>query len=116
MHFVTTVNGIELKQDYHQPIAVYNATASPISTPHSARAPAAQRAVKIMVDTLPTIIPAGQPLRFSLVGNRHGCGIAADPGNDHAGILRIGRRAGRVRVKVSDHTRKNFDLVSITIT
>ncbi len=116
VEFVTTVNGVEVVQDYDGPKAVFNATATPVSTPRSAPAPAAPRTVQITVDTLPSALQAGQALRFAIVGPARGCAVAPDPANDHAAVLSVGREAGPVVVEVADATNTNRARVTVTIT
>jgi hypothetical protein len=130
VEFVTTLNGLEVVETYSGPLAVFNLTASPASTPRSpapppapaappgpgAPAAPAARTVRITVDSLPTAIPAGQIISFSLIGNALGCVVAADPANDHAAVLTIGQNAGIVTVEAADSSGVNRARVRVVIT
>ncbi|MBZ5561536.1 MAG: DUF4157 domain-containing protein [Acidobacteriia bacterium] len=116
VEFVTTVNGVPQVDPYTGPVAVFNVNASPVSTPKSAAAPAARRTVSITADTLPSSLPAGTGLTFSIVGAALGCTVAPDPTNNHAATLTIGTSSGTVVVQVADSTNTNRARVSVTIT
>jgi Domain of unknown function (DUF4157) len=133
VEFVTTVNGLEVVDNYSGPLAVLNLTASPVSIPHSpspspappggapapapgAPAPPAARTVQITLDSLPATIPAGQSITFNIIGNALGCTIAANPANNHAAVLTIGQTAGTVTVEAADSTAVNRARVNVVIT
>lgn len=116
VEFVTTVNGVEQVDAYEGSTGVFNATASPVNTPRSQPAPTAPRTVRITADTLPTALPAGTSLAFSIVGAALGATIAPDPADDHTGILTVGTTAGRITVQIADSTGTNHDRVTVTVT
>lgn len=127
MEFVTTVNGLEVVETYSGPLALFNLTAAPASTPRTPAAPPppaggvapagpAARTVRITVDSLPAAIPAGQSISFTLVGNTQGCAIAPDPANDHAAVLTVGQAAGTVTVQAADSSGVNRARVTVVIT
>lgn len=116
VEFVTTVNGVEQVDAYAGPVAVFNANASPISTPRSNPGPAVPRTVAITVNSLPNTLPTGSPLAFSFHGHALGCKLSANPANDHAAVLTIGTSRGTVVIQAADSTGKNRARVSITIT
>jgi hypothetical protein len=129
LEFVTTVNGVENSDDYTGPTGVFNLTATPANTPRSpapppgggapgggAAPPPPAKTVQLHADTLPAILPSGQALSWSLVGNGLGCTVAADPSDDHAAILTIGTTAGMVTVQAADSSGTNRARVPVTIT
>lgn len=122
IEFVTAVNGIDRPEPYVGPTAVSNLTATPARTPRSASSPAGggtappPQTVAITVDTLPTVLPSGQTITWSIVGNALGCTIAQDPSDDHAAVLTIGTTAGTVTVETTDSTRVNRARVRVVIT
>jgi hypothetical protein len=129
LKFATTVNGVEQADDYVGPTGVLNLAATPANTPRSpapppggapggggAPAPPPANTVQLHVDTLPDSLPAGQALNWSLVGAALGCSVAADPTDDHAAILTIGRTAGTVTVQAADSTNTNRARVAVVIT
>jgi len=116
LEFVTTVNGVDNVEDYTGLPAVFNLNASPVNTPRSPAAPATPRTVRITTDTLPSTLPTGAVLSFSIVGNARGCTITPDPSDDHAADLTIGTTAGNVVVQVADSTNVNRAQVTVAIT
>jgi hypothetical protein len=124
LEFVTTVNGIEHVDPYVGAAAVFNLTATPVSTPRSAAPPATPsgagpppaRTVRVRADTLPATLPAGQPLTWAIIGPAHGCSVAADPADAHAAILTIGRSAGTVTVQAADASGANRARVAVVVT
>jgi hypothetical protein len=115
VEFVTSVNGVEIVQPYVGPVAVFNAAASPATTPPSPARPAARARVRISADTLPSALPARSRLVFSFVGASLGCTLARDRSNPHAAVLAVGRARGSVTVQVADVTGRNADRVTVTI-
>jgi len=116
VEFVTTVNGVPQVDAYTGPTAVFNVNASPVSTPKSAAAPAAPRTVSITADSLPSTLPTGTSLTFSIVGAALGCTVAPDPANNHGATLTIGTSSGTVVVEVADSTGTNRARVRVTVT
>lgn len=122
VEFVTAVNAVEQVDSYVGPTAVSNLNATPASTPHSAGPPTGggvappARTIAINVDTLPSALPAGQTIAWSIVGTANGCTVAQDPNNDHAAILTIGTTAGTVTIQAADSTGVNRARVDVVIT
>lgn len=116
LKFVTTVNGVEHEDDYTGPTAVFGLTANPASVAKSAPAPATPSTVRVTARTLPTALPSGETLSFTIEGNDLGSAIAADPADDHAAILTVGTTAGTVTVQAADTTDTNRDRVQVTVT
>jgi hypothetical protein len=116
LEFVTTVNGKEQVDAYDGPAAVFNLTASPVSTPKSAAPPATPVTVNITAGTLPSPLPAGSSLTFTIIGNALGCTVAPNPANNVAAILTVGTTSGTVTVEAADSTRTNRARVNVTIT
>jgi hypothetical protein len=122
LSFVTTVNGLGDGGDaYTGNVGVTKLAATPATTPKSATAPAtspapAARTVALSVDSLPTALPAGQTLNWSIQGADLGCSVAANASNSKLATLTIGTTAGTVTVRVSDSSGTNFDEIVVTIT
>jgi hypothetical protein len=125
LEFVATVNGVEHVDPYVGAAAVFNLTATPVSTPRSvaptasagagATAPAA-RTVRIRADTVPGALPAGQTLNWTIIGPAHGCSLAPDPADAHAAVLTIGSSAGTVTAQAADSSSVNRARVSVVVT
>lgn len=122
VEFVTTVNAVEQVDAYVGATAVSNLTATPVSTPRSAGPPTGggaappARIITVTVDTLPTALPSGQTIAWSIIGTANGCTVAQDANNDHAAILTIGTTAGTVTIEAADSTGVNRARVEVVIT
>ena len=126
LEFVVTVNGVEHVDPYVGATAVFNLTATPPSTPHTAAPPAAAgvpaatpppgRTVRLHADTLPATLPAAQALAWVITGPALGCSVAVDPADPHAAILTIGQRAGTVTVQAADASGANRARVAVVVT
>jgi hypothetical protein len=120
--FVTTVNGVENEEDYEGRPAVFGLTASPVSTPKSASAPAgggaapAPRTVALTARTLPGTLPAGASLTWSVIAPDLGCTVTPDAADPTQATLTVGTTAGTVTVQIAEDTGTNTDRVQIRIT
>ncbi|NIM18403.1 MAG: DUF4157 domain-containing protein [Candidatus Aminicenantes bacterium] len=109
--FVTSVNNLPRQENYTGHPGIFNARAVPNRVTRSP-AQGTANTVTIYADVLPTPMPAGHLLQFSLRGNALGCNI-----NPNTGVLTIGRRAGQVRIRVRDSqaNNPNYDEVTVQI-
>ena len=109
--FAVTVNGTEHTDTYTGHPAIFHARATPATIPTTTNRRSPSRTT-IAADTLPSTLPAGHALRFSIVGPPLGCSI-----NATSGVLTAGNQAGSVRVRVRDSVaaNPNFDEVTVQI-
>ena len=106
LEFVTTVNGLEVVDQYTGPTGVSNLKATPVTTPHSPIAPpggggvvAAARSVKLSADSLPKTLPMGQDLTWTIEGKDLGCKVNPDK-DSHFATMTVGTVAGTVTIQV----------------
>jgi hypothetical protein len=108
LKFSTTVNGEARNEDYEGPPTVTGITASATSI-------GTTNTADLTANILPDPLPTGTSIRWSFVGNAHGCRLTPDPSDSTKATLTAGSTTGDVTIRART-TQRVFDQIRITIT
>jgi hypothetical protein len=111
IEFVVSVNRQDNVDSYTGHPGIVNAHATPATIPPTASA-ASPSQTTVSADTLPSALPAGHALRFSIRAPALGCSI-----NATTGVLTAGGQTGAITVRVRDSAaaNPNFDETVVRI-